>query len=106
MAQLAILQSLMDQPSEPENKISTLPAAIEECEAQIKQSKQAAEELVDIDNFICHITLTDPKEGVQYLMKNTTMMLVDLSGHGTKVGASMVFLTYILSHQLLISGRN
>ena len=47
MAQLAILQSLMDQPSEPENKIPTLPAAIEECEAQIKQSKQAAEELVD-----------------------------------------------------------
>ena len=47
--------------------------------------------------YLPHYLNRPYKDGVQYLMKNTTMMLVDLSGHGTKVGASIVLLTYILS---------
>ena len=100
---IAILQSLMEEEPEFMGKIPSQ-SALEECEAQVKASeetlveaKRAADDLVDVENYFCHITLTDPKEGVQYVMKNTTMMLVDLSSHGTKVGASMVLLTYILS---------
>lgn len=98
----AILQSLLEESTRDGREQPSLQKLEEDnkhSEVELEAAQKLADSLIELEQYVCSISLENPKDGTKYVMKGLEepLLFVNSSSHGPKIAASTLALNYILT---------